>query len=59
MHFHYLVQVDGEKIGLNFLNALYHQYRSKPNLQMILSNILKLNIRMIFKHRDSTKEEDP
>ena len=35
-------------IELKFLDALFHQDESKPNLQMILSNILKSNIRMIF-----------
>ncbi len=39
MHFHYLVQVDGEMIELKFLNSLLHRHESKPSLQLILSNI--------------------
>ncbi len=46
-------------IELKFLNAVLYQHESKPNLQLILSNILNLNIRMIFKLCDRTKEEDP
>ena len=36
MHFHYPVQIGGEIIELEFLNGLFHQQGSNPNLQMIL-----------------------